>query len=564
MKRRLLPFLLLIAACSPPQPTLILLPDTPIGEGGRILRDLYRSAWDFPASDRSTIRIGLLIEKKSLRFQAKQAMKIRAYSESGSWEVASPAGVLWSVESTGQDRPPHISYFATVDSLLLHFDEHPKNEALHYWAARGYPSVRWIGPPNNDVSSEKETFQRWFLSLTPPTGEKTAASICKGARERTEKECTVITRVELPPMARGILRAENSTFERPFSGLLELLSPRGPVAVFDMVLEERTGERSVELYGPRLFVAPEINGTLSMVQSTSFGNYLKGVVPAEIYPTAPMEALKAQAVVARTYTLRTATPNTQNPFFICASTHCQVYRGEGFKKDETSRAVDESNGLILQTNEKTLAETFYHAICGGHTEPKRLIWGPPEASYLHGVVDQPLETQWKNLSSDEAVARWLRSPPLSYCGKVAANLRPDRWRWESKLDRPQIEQLFRESGLSSPRDIRVTRRGVSGRVLEMELIAQRGRRKIHGELEIRKKLGGLLSSLFILEISHDATGPQEVTIRGGAYGHGVGLCQMGAIGRAEAGQSFREILGAYYPGTHVEPLGESPAGVVLK
>jgi SpoIID/LytB domain protein len=554
--RRILCLALLLSAsgCVREQPALII-PPSPIGDGGRLVRELYRSSWTPPANDGGLLRIGIIPSRNRVRFRALAPMRIRAYSESDSWEVASPAGVVWKADAGAIVRPPIVSHFAAVRETLLGATAAPAAGDLTLWRSRGYSGARWVGPHPLDDRKTREPFERWFLALAPPTEKAAAARICDRARLRFGGSCRVISRVELPPIGEGTLTAENSTFSKSFRGFLELLSPSAPVEILDFLPEERTGETSIERYGPRLFVIPNLAGELSLVQSTSLGNYLEGVVPSEIFPEAPAAALAAQAIVARTYALRFFRhPDSDRPYLICASTDCQVYRGVTYKRDGPSTAVRATADLVLRESSGGFAETFYHSICGGHSEPRQAIWGNSNRGYLIGVSDELPGRTFAPLGSDAAVAAYLDAPATSYCG-TSSFTKADRWRWSADLDRPALDALAEKVGLAPPlHDVIVRKRGVSGRALEVELRNGAVSKVIDNELRIRQTFGGLLSSLFVVEATKDGDTLQALHIRGAGYGHGVGLCQVGAVGRAEAGQTFEEILRAYYPGTLLAPL----------
>jgi len=474
-------------------------------------------------------------------------------AEHGSWEVSSPAGVTWLVEPRGIARPPLRAYYATVKTGI--FPAAPRDDAVATWVARGFADARWVGPPAMDVSPETHLSERWILSLTPPANEAQAKAACEKARSLHKTSCKVTVRFDLPLVGRGILRAERGNFTKEFDGVLELLSPRGPIEVLDLVPEQIKKEVSREKFGPKLFVVPLSADQVSLVQSTSFANYLEGVVPAEIFPNAPGEALKAQAVVARTYAIRGAPDRySTRPYLLCATTDCQVYRGVEFKRETTSAAVAETKDLVLRDNRGELAETFYHSICGGHTEPRTVSLGGPRRDYLLGVSDQLPGEADGLLSTDDEVRAYLEAPARSYCG-TSRLTNPQRWRWSVTLGETQIASLLESLKLSPPfQGIRVVKRGISGRAMEIEVQAAGRFRRVEGEYKIRLLLGGLLSSLFVFEPEPSSGKITSLTIRGGGYGHAVGMCQVGAIGRAEAGQTFEEILRAYFPGTELSHL----------
>ncbi len=543
-----------MVGCAVKQPVLVY--ESPsLGDGGRLLRDLYRSFWLPPGSDDEIVRIGLQPEVAKVTFRTRHAMRIRAMSEHASWEVASPPDVVWEVRPLAVTRPAHVRYYATLESRLKSTTDRLPKELPRLWKRRGFPSSRWIGPPSMDTEIKPHLFERWFLSITAPTSEVIAKNACAKVRRAWKISCKVIARAELPQVGRGLLQAVNGNFSKEFDGLLELISPRGPIEILDLIPEEIRDESSNELFGPRLFVVPLTKKALSLVQSTSFGNYLEGVVPAETFPNGPEHALKAQAIIARTYALRNAhTEFSFRPFLLCASTQCQVYRGVEFKQPATSRAVQQTANLVLRDQQGELAETFYHSICGGHTEARSTIWGGKNRHYQKGVSDQLPNAPFVSPQNTAQVSRYLTSPPTSYCG-ISRLTNPERWRWEKSLDRSDLKRILSKTGLRGPlQSLRVTKRGISGRALALEVRAENRQKIIRGEYRIRLLLGGLLSSLFTLQPEFEGGELVHLLIRGGGYGHGVGLCQMGAIGRAEMGQSFSEILEAYYPGTVISPI----------
>jgi SpoIID/LytB domain protein len=532
-----------------------------VGDGGLIARDLYRSSWLPPGADNDLIRIGLVPSRDAVEFRALHRLRIRAWEESSSWEVASPAGVTWRVEALGVFRPSVITHYASVEERLFARGAPKPDAAPALWRGRGYKSARWIGPSPMDTKAPNGTAERWILSLTPPASAPGARAVCEGATARFKISCDIVSRVDLPPIGQGRLTAQDSTFSKDFRGVLEIVSSYGPVEVKAVSTEEVRDEASAEAYGPRLFVVPSPDATVSLVQQTSLRDYLEAVVPSEIFSGGPDEALKAQAVVARTYALRfngrsrsNGSPVSERPFLICASTACQVYRGVATKRAATSNAVADTKDLVLRDSAGNLAETFYHSICGGHTEPRTNVMGSRARSYLEGVSDLLPDQPLLPIKTDEDVAAYLSAPPASYCG-TASLTKADRWRWESRIDAAAVAKVLASLSLEPPLlAVEVAKRGPSGRALEVLFRAAGGSKRVNGELKIRKLLGGLRSSLFVIDAERNGDRIESLKIRGGAGGHGVGLCQMGAIGRAERGQNFRQILEAYYPGTLVAPL----------
>jgi SpoIID/LytB domain protein len=148
----------------------------------------------------------------------------------------------------------------------------------------------------------------------------------------------------------------------------------------------------------------------------------------------------------------------------------------------------------------------------------------------------------------ENVAAFIANPPPAYCGrsKLGAG---DRFRWTVTRTQAELDKLLAKYRLGSIASIEVLERGVSGRARRVRVSGATRSEVIHGELRIRQTFGNLRSSLFVVEMQAGAA-----VFRGAGFGHGVGMCQTGAIGMAESGKSYRDILRHYYPGTVLRKL----------
>ena len=180
-------------------------------------------------------------------------------------------------------------------------------------------------------------------------------------------------------------------------------------------------------------------GGLVVVNRISVDSLLKGLVPAEIFPTAPMEALKAQAVVARGEVFaKIGTRHFLDPYLLCASTHCQVYSGVSAEKSRTSQAVRQTRGELL-FKDAQLVDSVYSACCGGHSEDNDVVWADPPSLALRGKPDMDHNGQahWRNVSN--RVTEWLDAFPQAYCSR-SSFARPNLYRWKktinSKTNRP--------------------------------------------------------------------------------------------------------------------------------
>ena len=272
--------------------------------------------------------------------------------------------------------------------------------------------------------------------------------------------------------------------------------------------------------------------------------YLGGVVPLEIgkLDRSGIEALKAQAVAARTYAVRRMKAGAKNGFHLHSDTRDQVYGGLSAEDDLVNEAIAATAGLIVAWNGEPI-EAYYHSTCGGRTADASEVWGKPPVPYLVSVPDlAPDGTPWCAASrwcSWERTWTWDELDGLVAKNMAAAKAEPPAPM--KRLDRIQVLDNFAD-----------------GRVRALEVVGDGSKRAVvKGDrtrwlLTDPKQNGSILpSAKFRLE----PWGQEGVKAVGSGFGHGIGLCQMGARGRAKAGQDFRQILEAYYPGAKVEPIG---------
>jgi stage II sporulation protein D len=293
------------------------------------------------------------------------------------------------------------------------------------------------------------------------------------------------------------------------------------------------------------------NGKIYLVNELDIETYLKGVVPNEIgkKKESDLEAIKAQVVTARTYSLLPVNKKSRTGFDVYADTRDQVYTGSKDETAEISLAVDETRGTVL-VNSGRLIDCFYHAACGGKTESIDRVWNASSPQSYLTLVDD----------SDG------RAP---FCSAF-----PD-FEWAEEWSGEELEQIIRQnlaatnssdaSRLPSRdavlKDIQITGRLPSGRVGILKVVfEQRGQTleyvakgdRTRYLLRRPKGQGILRSSLFQIEIKRDAANNiVSVKAKGKGNGHGIGLCQWGAIGMAREGYKVGEILEHYFRGTSV-------------
>ncbi len=298
-----------------------------------------------------------------------------------------------------------------------------------------------------------------------------------------------------------------------------------------------------------LYVTIGPDGKLVLGNLAAVETLLEGVVPSETFVTAPAEALKAQAVAARgQFMAKLGLQHRDDPFMLCNQWHCQADGGQGRATPATSAAVRATRGEMVAGPNGGLVDTVYHSDCGGHTESWEQVWGGESRTGLGGVDDR------RNGTGGNASAEALLAGGADDAWCAPSGGRGGVHRWTAHISGAALTQAAQRLGRLGPViDLRIVRRGRSGRVLKIEVVGREGREVVEGDGGVRRLLGWLKSTLFV--ISRDGppgAEPTSWTIHGIGYGHGVGLCQHGAIGMANAGKGYRDILKHYFPGTHLE------------
>lgn len=290
-------------------------------------------------------------------------------------------------------------------------------------------------------------------------------------------------------------------------------------------------------------------GGMRVINQIRIDDYLKGVLPAEIGPS-PMEALKAQAVSARSETIfKLATGrHSADGFDLCTQVHCQAYKGMRLETADSNRAVDETVGYVLMNGEGRILDAVYHNVCGGVTAGAEDVWDSKPIPGLSPVFDSQRRTGTPRLGDEAAFRRFLGETGADHFCDSSNPGYPKYalkyYRWTKTLS---ADELRKAAGVGRVRDIRVVERRESGRVRKIRISGDSGEKVIEKELPIRNAFG-LWSGLFYLDVRMGGGYVESATFVGAGNGHGVGLCQQGARIMAARGIGFDRILQHYYPG----------------
>ncbi len=307
-------------------------------------------------------------------------------------------------------------------------------------------------------------------------------------------------------------------------------------------------------------------GRLMLIAILPLEKYLEGVVPSEMPVSFPQEALRAQAVAARSEALtRIGTAHPNEPFDVCATVHCQVYTGLSKTASSSSQAVKHTRGMVLWAEDR-ICNAVYSSVCGGHGEDNDKTWGGDPKPYLRGRYDGAGLEKYGSLSDEARVRRWIQDFPGASCNTATVRI-PDYleytrkyFRWNVTLTQDELQSsLSRALGWKQGKvlDLVPLERGVSGRILTLKVAGEKGQTVIQGELAIRKALSPttLWSACFIVDKNGlSGNAPGSFTLSGAGWGHGVGMCQTGAAMMALQGKHFYQILEFYFPGTRIRKL----------
>ncbi len=306
-------------------------------------------------------------------------------------------------------------------------------------------------------------------------------------------------------------------------------------------------------YRGALQLSPDRAGKIAAVNLIGLEDLLKGLVPSEIFARAHLEALKAQAVTARGEVLaKIGLKHHADPYLLCTEQHCAVYRGVSGEAATTNAAVEATRGEAAFDEAGKLVDSVYSAVCGGHTENNDIVWGGVPNPSLRGRPDTL--PGFKAKASPAQLLEFLTTDAPHAC-RLSSFAQLTKYRWEKRFTAKELDEKTAALKLGAIFTLTVIERGVSGRARLLNISGENGATQIRGELNIRRLFGMLNSAMFEVRLEKDAKGqPATWIFTGGGWGHGVGMCQTGAIGRAEAGQSYREILSHYYNGATVAPL----------
>ena len=375
-------------------------------------------------------------------------------------------------------------------------------------------------------------------------------------------ECS-INRLKETDADYELRRGENTGTPLEFPVIVVSKDPNAELTLHSVQVDGETQweDEKARSYRGQFEMFLKSDGTIEVVLQLLMEDYLCGVVPSEIDASAAPEALKAQAVAARSeaYLSLVNRRYAGEHYDVCSDVMCQVFSGTTREDPRTNQAVQESRGVVMLSKNGNPLGAFYSAVCGGHTEHSGYAW--PErgfAPYWRGHYDsmQPFEL---DLTQERDFRKWLSMNPNVYCNPENPGI-PERikkrFRWEKTVSNEELQTLVANlKDIGRIKSLKALSRGVSGRILALEIVGEKGTARVERELAIRGIFDPrLYSSAFIVETLGAREFPETFVLQGAGSGHGVGMCQVGAIGMGAQGISYEDILTHYYPGAAIERL----------
>ncbi len=341
------------------------------------------------------------------------------------------------------------------------------------------------------------------------------------------------------------------------------------------------------------------NGKVRAINEINLEEYLKSVISSEMSATSSPELLKAHAVISRNWLLaqiekakslqsggglyqtsyetdseitRWYDREDHSNFDVCADDHCQRYQGiTKIHSEKALKAAEETFGEVLVFDDK-ICDTRFSKCCGGISENFENVWEHVRHPYLTKVVDTEFsDTTCVDLRREEEAELWIRNKPYAFCNtndqKILSQVLPgfdqkttDFYRWKVEYTQNELSELIKNrSGIDFGKIIKLEaiQRGHSSRIIKLKITGTKKTLIVGKELEIRKWLSKshLYSSAFVVDPLEIENGiPQKFVLTGAGWGHGVGLCQIGAAVMGEKGYSYKQILNHYFSRAKLKKL----------
>ena len=335
------------------------------------------------------------------------------------------------------------------------------------------------------------------------------------------------------------------------------------------------------------------DGEVRAINRVDVEEYLVSVISSEMSATSSLEFLKAHTIVSRSWLyaqllrkdkvqqgvlgwekddeiIRWYAREDHTLFDLCADDHCQRYQGvTRAHNPNVAQAVKETAGLVLMYDGE-VCDARFSKCCGGVTERFSACWEDWDYDYLQAFRDCDGAGPLPDLTTEQGVREWIESTPSSYCSTTDSGVLSqilngydretnDFYRWRVVYSQKELSELVAgRSGIDfgTIQELLPVERGASGRIVRLRIVGTKATRTVGKELEIRRWLSSshLYSSAFVVDKVQEPSGEVSFVLKGAGWGHGVGLCQIGAAMMGEKGCTCEQILSFYYPQSVLEKV----------
>ena len=539
--------------------TLIALTTSAISSSANIapsltLKTLYSNLATEEIPGEPQIRIGIVQNKKNIQLTSAAPMILRYLANGHIKESHIPAQTL--ITLTGKTKNGRRDTYQLILESFSANALKKTRDAIEKWRARGFSHVIET-LAGKRIQGPQQTFDQRRRRIVLPI-ETIAEAKSLQQKLRKEHQIHPLLEQKTQVLPDGVIDIRTSQGHlASASNIIEITSGKAKTPIEILHVEYGHGYawhgHQNRSYQGQLLISIANHDTINVTNILPIETMLRGVLPAEIYANAHPQALEAQAIAARTHILANiGHKHTLDPFDICATQHCQVFIGSGQEQARSNAAIKNTHGMLLAKDNK-LVNAVYSSTCGGFTEASHAVWAGLSQNALTAKADYPasLKQEHQHIRqglSESKVKRWINRPARSYCAQ-SKHSKPEKLRWQRHFSQKALQERISAAmpKLGEVLALQVLERGPGGRVSSMQVQGSTGISTLHDPLKIRQLFKNLPSAAFYVQTTYDAKKRiEQVSFLGAGWGHGVGLCQLGAMGRAERGQSHAEILRHYF------------------
>jgi len=503
------------------------------------------------------VRIGVIQSIDSVELSVNTSAQIISENGQKQFSVGSNQQLIFSALRC---QPAQLKY---VIRLARVFDESAAGEMVAQLKKQGIPAESiQVGEVIEFAAQTVDNREYWIV-----TGN--LANLKQAQHEATRPELSATEEQTILAIPLTSPTGQIGFNNQPFGAVVRIIpenshDARISVSNVRVGIEFHWDHRETQDYRGIIEVRFNNEGQLQVINELPLEDYLTSVNSSEMTPDCPMDLLKAQTVAARSTILATmGKHHFGQAFHLCADDHCQCYRGTRYERPTSERAVNECLGETLFYQEQ-VCDARYAKICGGVMERYENVWDNRSIPYLTSGVDGEIQIDFP-LNTEEKARAFIDSSPDVFCNTDQYQL-PEMlaysnnlFRWQVTYTQEELTQIIHQKmgdELGELLEIEPLERGDSGRLIYMNLVGTKKTIKVGKELEIRRVLSKshLYSSCFYVTKQLTAENGVHFILTGAGWGHGVGLCQVGATIMAQKGYSYQNILKHYFKNSRLIKL----------